>query len=183
MKIFELGSNGVPVVTVECLLIPEFANVYNRDTTKTKDKAFKDMQYIYFHTNPKSLYTAYDSSIREERLKEDTYGDSKYKIDLPIKKACEKYKEFLDTPSLKFLDSCIFAMESMKAYFNKVDWGKMDMNGKPLYKIQEVSKAIKDAPGIIDTIEKLKEKVAKETNNQIKVRGGSGNTGGDMEFE
>ncbi len=181
MRLFEL-VNGQPVITLEALLIPQFAKIQNRDKTKDKSKSFKEFCYIYFSTDFKSLYLSIDAEVRSTKLAEDFMGDSKWKPDKDILDACDKFKEFQHTPSMRFLDANIFAMESMAKYFRNINWDEANDRGIPKYKITEVSTAVKNAGGIIDNIEKLREKVAKEQSlSKDQYRGGG--TGGLREFK
>lgn len=181
MRIFEL-SNNQPIVTVEALLVPEFKKIWDRDKTKDKSKAFNELRYIYFSTDFKSLYLSIEAGDRQEKLAEDFIGDSKWKPDKDIIAACGKYKEFQNTATMKFLESNIFAMESMSKYFRNIDWDEANERGIPKYKITEVSTAVKNAGGIIDNIEKLKEKVSKEQSLSKDRARGQG-SGGLLEFE
>jgi len=150
MRIFELIANS-PVATVEALMIPEF-----------KKLNFKELQYVYFAADYKSIYLSYDKVTREERLRDDFIGDKKWKPSKDVLAAIAKYKELQRTPTMRFLEDNQLAMESMGEYFRKINWDQSDENGKPKYDITKVSNAVKQAGGIIDNIEKLKEKVAKE---------------------
>lgn len=165
MKLFELIANN-PVATVEALMIPEF-----------KKLSFKELQYCYYSADYKSIYLSYDKETREERLKTDFIGDIKWKPTKEVLSAIEKYKELQRTPTMRFLEDNQSAMESMGKYFRNIDWDASDENGKPKYDITKVSNAVKQAGGIIDNIEKLKEKVAKEqamTNNRARGTGSGG---------
>lgn len=179
MKLFEI-QNNFPVVTTECLMIEPFKTIWKRDKSKNKDKAYGELQYVYFSSDFKSLYLAFDKDIREERLIDDFIKDKKWKPDQFVKDAIKKYKEFQNTPTMRFLQANQDAMESMAEYFSNIDWDQ-EFNGKAKYDITKVSGAVKQAGGIIDNIEKLKEKVAKEQSlSSTKARGDS--VGGIMEF-
>ncbi len=179
MRLFET-SNNQPVVTTECLLIPEFKKIWDSDKSKDKTTAYKQFCYIYFMTDHKSLYNSYDTETKEEIVKRDYIGDEKWKPTKEVLAAITKYQEFQNTPTMKFLDANKNAMNSLTKYFNEIDWNELDESGKPKYKVKEVTSAVKDAGGIIDNIDKLIEKVAKEQSLGSKVRGGS--VGGLMEF-
>ncbi len=180
MRVFEIIGNQ-PTITVEGLLIPEFKAIWNREKTKDKARALNEMCYIYFSTDAKSFYLAYDNETREEMIKKDYFGDTKWKPDQLVLDAIKKYKELQNTPTMRFLQANKNAMESMSNYFNNIDWDEADMNGKPKYDITKVSNAVKQAGGIIDNIDKLTEKVAKEQSIGGKARGQS--SGGLLEME
>lgn len=181
MKLFEVVSN-FPVVTTECLMIPPFKEIWERDKSEDKKKAYGELQYIYFSTDFKSLYLAFDKETREERLLEDFIKDKKWKPDQLVLQGIKKYQEFQNTPTMRFLQANLEAMESMSDYFSNINWDEATPKGMPKYKLSEVSTAVKNAGGIIDNIEKLKAKVAKEQSlTNVTHRGGG--TGGLLEFE
>lgn len=180
MKLFEI-QNNFPIVTAECLMIPAFKVIWDRDKSKDKSVAYAELQYVYFSADYKSIYLSFDKNVREERLREDFLKDVKWKPDSLVLKAIDAYKQFQKTPTMRFLEANQNAMESMTEYFNSIDWNAT--NGKmPKYDITKVSTAVKNAGGIIDNIEKLKDKVAKEQRmSQSVARGNS--TGGMLEFD
>lgn len=180
MKLFELQSNE-PVITAEALLIPVFAVIWRRDKSKNKDIATKELAYVYFSTDYKSLYLGKED--KEGRLKKEIIGNINWIPNKEVLEAIEVYKYLQNTPTMKFLESNQKVMESIGEYFNNVDWDKLDGSGKrPKYDITKVANAVKQAGGIIDNIEKLKAKVAKEQSmNTNTARGKS--EGGDLEFE
>lgn len=150
------------------------------DKSKDKVTAFKYFQYIYFSTDYKSLYNTYDKELKDEMLKRDYIGDLKWEPSKEVIAAINKYKELQNTPTMRFLEDNKFAMESMGKYFRNINWDESDDNGKPKYDITKVANAVKTAGGIIDNIDKLIDKVAKEQAIGSKVRGNT--TGGLLEF-
>lgn len=182
MKLFEL-QNNYPTVTAECLMISPFKEIWERDKTKDKTKAYGELRYIYFASDFKSLYLAFDKSIREERLVDDFIKIKGWKPDQLVMDGMDKYKLFQNTPTMRFLQANQIAMESLTEYYSGIDWDELDATGKkPKYDITKVSGSVKQAGDIINNIEKLKEKVAKEQNlNKDKARGDR--SGGLLEFE
>ncbi len=182
MKVFEL-QNGFPTITVEALMIPEFKKIWDRDKSKDKIKAYPELQYIFFSGHFKSLYLAFDPKTREERLVDDFIKIKNWKPDQAIIDAISKYKEFQNTATMRFLQANQDAMESLTDYYSSIDWDELDATGKkPKYDISKVSSSVKQAGDIINNIEKLKEKVAKEESLSKDRARGQG-TGGLLEFD
>lgn len=180
MKIF-LIENGLPVVSPEALLIPQFRALYDRDKTKDKSKVVKELAYIYFSTDYQSIYLSYTKDIRLERLNVDFMEDKNYKPDKLVLAAIEKYDELQQTPTMNFLKAARNAMQATEEYFNSIDYYKTDSTGKPVYKGTEITKMLKDCSGIKDSIDKLIEAVKKEQSNGMTQRGQG--TGGAFEME
>lgn len=181
MKLFEI-QNNFPTVTVECLMIPPFKEIWERDKSKDKAVAYGELQYIYFSSDYKSMYLNLDKPYRDQKLKEDFIKDSKWCPDKLVLKAIETYKEFQNTPTMKFLQANQDAMQSMSEYFSNINWNEANSRGIPKYDISKVSGAVKNAAGIIDNIEKLKEKVKREQSLNAGKSRGQGE-GGIKEFE
>jgi hypothetical protein len=180
MKLFELVSNE-PIVNVEALLIPQFKAIWDADKSKNKTTAHKELSYVYFSADFKSIYLSYDPSVRLERLNTDIMDNPVYKPSRFVVEAIKKYEELQNTPTMRFLQANRKAMESMESYFNSIDWEEETSKGQPKYKITEITRAVKEAGGIIDNINKLEDKVKKElAMSDTKARGGG--VGGDLEF-
>ena len=179
MKVFTI-ENGLPVISAEALLIPQFKVLYDRDKTKDKSNCVKELAYIYFSTDYQSIYLSYTKDIREERLSEDFMGNKTYKPDGKVIAAIEKYDELQQTPTMNFLKAARNAMQATEEYFNSIDYFKTDVTGKPVYKGTEITKMLKDCSGIKDSIDKLIEAVKKEQSNGATQRGGG--SGGMLEF-
>ena len=180
MKLFQLEAGNV-TPTAELLLIPEFKFIYTRDKSKDKAKALNELTYVYFSTDYLSNYVAFTKGIKEERLAEDFLGGVLNKPDADIIKACKKYDELQQTPTMNFLKAAKSAMQSTQDYFNQIDYSERDGKGNPVYKIKEITSSLKDCSGIKDTIDKLEAAVKKEMTNGSTARGGG--VGGDREFD
>jgi len=171
MKLFTLANN-YPIISPEALLITDFANIWNRDKTKDKSVATKELAYVYFLCDYKSIYNTYPSEIKEERIIEDVFK-GKYKPDKLVLVAIDKFKELNNTFNMRFLQSARRALEESMAYYNNVDYTLKDTKGKFIYNIKEVTNSIKDCSGVLDTLDKLIDKVSKEQQlKESKQRGG-----------
>lgn len=179
MRIFEI-QNSEPSITAEALLIPEFELLYKRDKSKDKSKALKELAYIYFSTDYKSIYLSYTKDLRDERLGEDFMGDADYKPDKEIQLACNKYEELQQTPTMNFLKAARHAMQATESYFLNIDYSERDIKGNAVYKGTDITKMLKDCSGIKDSIDKLIEAVKKEQSSGGTQRGGG--SGGAFEM-
>lgn len=173
--------NSEPTVKPETLLIPEFKNIWDSDKSKDKFKAIKQFAYIYYSTDYKSRYLSYSQKVREERLNLDFIGDINYKPDKLVLSAIEKYEELQQTPTMNFLKAARNAMQFTEDYFNNIDYSERDSKGNVVYKVTDVTRALKDCSGVKDTLDKLMEAVKKEQNKGENARGGG--KGGDFEMK
>jgi hypothetical protein len=167
MNLLSLDSNKELTINPAALSIPEFAAIWKHDTSPKKELAIKYLSYIYFLCDYSSVYQSYLIEEREDTLRKDF--DIR-QISVVLRAGVEKYRILQSTPALRFLESAIEALEATTDYFSNVNYDPD--NGKPLYKLKEVTSGLKDASGIMDSLESLHEKVKKELQSDTRIRGG-----------
>jgi hypothetical protein len=160
MNIFNLKNNKV-IIDPDKLIIPEFKSIWERDKSKDKENAFKELTYVYMLVDFKSPYQAYPEDIREIKIKEDLFKDKNWKPDDLIKSACKKYYELIETPTLRMLNSARIAVEKLSNYFKVSNPNDKSYTAN----LEKLGK-------IIESLDKLEEKVKKEQTSETKVRGG-----------
>ena len=171
MNLFEFKENKVSV-TPEALFIPEFAAVWDRDTSSRKEYALRELAYVYFLCDYNSVYQAYPEDVREEKIRKDlSDGTRRIKLSMYCESAVKRYKELQNTPTMEFLESVKKAMDKMTGYFNSVDFKERDLKGVPIYKPEIVTRCAKEAGSIVDSIDKLKKKVKLEVYESNLARG------------
>lgn len=178
MKIFELQGNQ-PIITVEGCLT--FSELLERDTSKDKSRFFQELEFVYFYTDYKSYYLTYSEKERQQKIIEDYIKIPNWKPDIVVQKAIEKYKELQKTPTLGMLEDARFASNKLREYWKGIDYSKRDLKGNQLYKPTETSKTLIDVAKIIESIDKLEDRVRKEQAINSKARGDG--EGGLLEFD
>ncbi len=153
MNLFILEDNKVKVA-IEALLISNFKTIWDRDTSKAKEKALKELSYVYFMADYKSIYLAYPESTRTNQITLDIIKDPKWIPDEVVKAAIIKYEELQQTPTLRLLKSARHAIEEACNYYNEVK--PNDRN------IVAISGSIEKIGKIAESLDKLEEKIKKE---------------------
>ncbi len=160
--------------TEECLLVKEFQEIWNRDKSKDKEKALKELSYIefkhsYLDTNP---YSEYSEDIKEHKILEDLFDD-KWVPDKVVQAAEEKYKEFRDNASvsLRYYLSNLRAAEELIDFLDTVDLQERTKGGTAVYKPTDISRALKEANDVLAALQKLKLRVQKENYESSKTKG------------
>ncbi len=176
MNLFTI-KNNYPAVLPEALLIPEFRALWDRDTTtgRFKKRAVEDLAYVYYMMDYQSAYRAYPPEERKEELRKDIITRSRWKEDDEIKAAMAKYDKLQQTLELRLLDSIEFALEEVITYFNNVNFDpKKEEDGQKVSvsKINDVTKAVKDAVGLFSSINNLRDQVKKAQSVGTVIRGG-----------
>jgi hypothetical protein len=151
------------------LLIPEFKKLWDRDQSKTKTRANKELAYVYFVGDYKSEYNIYGI---EKRLyvSREIMNDELYIPDELVNAAIDKYIRLQETSSMRYLKSVRETTDSLMQYYDKLRFhsGVDDIKD---YDPSNVTKALKDVESIIEKLEKWEKKVYGEE-EQMSIRGG-----------
>ena len=165
MELFKLEKNKV--YPRPCtLLVREFKDIWEQ---KDKETALKELGAVYFISDYKSVYNSYSPDDREEVILEDLELKS---ISPKVRSAINKYKELQNTATMRYLDSQISALEELILYFKNVNFSERDKFGRPVYKPKEITSSMADASKVVESVEKLKQKVQLEVSELGKIRGG-----------
>ncbi len=168
MTIFQQVDNTIKI-SPEVLQIPEFKALW--DSHKDKYVSHQEFCYLFNMVSVKSVYSNYEVSVRESKVIKDFIQVKGWKRSPLLQKAMDKFVELENTPNMRFLRSAKNALNSLTEYFNSIDFSLTDKMGRPIYDISKVTAALEKAGKIIESLDKLNEKVEKEMSVQ-KIRGG-----------
>ena len=171
MKILDLKNDKV-VISPEALGLTFFSDLWQRDKTSTKSKAYKDIAYIYYMCDFNSPYSQYPEVTRESLIKEFAVG-KEYKVDDKVTTAMQHYRELNTTPGMRQLDAAYIALYRSEEYLKGVDYTKMDANGRFVYDPEKVQKMITGMPKLMQALNEAKEICMKEKTSTDRVRGGA----------
>lgn len=170
-EIFDL-KEGKVVINPNKLAVPIFKDIYERDKSKDKEKAFKELSYIYFLVDFKSPYDSYPDNIKEETIKRDIMKNSKWVPDELIVEAIKKYEEFQETPILRLIKSSKLSCDKLSDYFKNVDFTDTDDTGKLIYTAKDVVANLSSVGKVAESLDKLEELSKKQLKKDTKIRGG-----------
>lgn len=165
MKIIKINNNNVELLE-GTLLIPEFKLIWENNPSEV---ALRMFTYIYLYADFNSVYKNYTEDHRKTILSKEFNVEYSEELE----NAITKYKELNMTFSMRFLDAAINAANQTLTYFNNVDYDKVDVKGNPIYKIKEVTDALKNCMGVITTLESLRGKVEQEQIGNSKIKAGA----------
>jgi hypothetical protein len=164
-------SNNKLEISPYALSIKEFKSIWDRDTSKTKDRAVAELSYIYFMKDIKSTYLPYEESIRGERINKSL--SMEVVEDEKIKNAMKTYNDLHKTMSMFILEDSYTAVNSLRAYLREVDLLEVDKNGKPKHSSTQLVANIKNISSIMRELKQLEEDMEKDIiNGKARVRGG-----------
>ena len=94
MKLFKYEGYKI-TISEEALMLKPFKALWDRDKTKTKEKALMELGYIYFLCDPRSDYQyIVDLESRSDEIKKGEGIDTKWKPDSKVLEAIEFYNSF-----------------------------------------------------------------------------------------
>lgn len=167
--------NGHVIMNPNSLAMPEFKAIWDRDKTKVKELATKELSYIVFlcDESVKNPYHQYRLSERIKVLKTDFMHNLKWQPDKLIQAAIDKFKTASESTTSRLLIAAKNATEKLADYFNKVNFSEVTKEGKPIYSSRELASNIKEVGGIVKSLDILEKQVKKEQLESNTVRGGS----------
>lgn len=162
-------TNNILRPNPEALLIDEFHFLWKRDKTKNKERALKELAYIYHTCDYQSIYRNYHPDIQESKIKIDIFGDKEWKPDQRVKFAQSKYKELQTTISMELLKDVEMGLGRLRDYFRNAEF-EDDEDGRNAKNFIANVKAMGD---LVKGLKSLKEEVEKELTDKMQLRGGS----------
>lgn len=166
MNLFTL-DNGRVKFSPEALTIKEFKEIWNKDSSKTKEQATEELAYVFYMSDYKSPYLSYDLSAREYKIITDVITKKGWKADDRIKAAITKYEELQNTPSMGLLKDAETALDKIRYYFKNVDVTE-DENGAAT---KNLISNVEKLGGVIKGLTLLREMVDKEVSDNKRIRG------------
>lgn len=172
-NLFTLDKDSRVVIDPHALPLKPYKTIWNRDKSKGKEKAVSELTYVYFMCDYKSYFA--DITDEEDKHKEiciAVFGKEDYKVDDAIKEAIEFYKK--DIPmSVRVLEDAKVGINKLRQYFVDVDLTDEDeKTGKPKHDASKFSNVLKSLADNIDNLDKLEDKVKRDTQTNNTVRGG-----------
>src|SRR3954469_4009803 len=93
-KVFDIDEQDEIIIRPEVLQIPEFETIWNRDKTKGKLIARRELLYVWFMAEPTSPGANFDPELRESEARLNSKLSIDWEHDHDIESAIVKYNEF-----------------------------------------------------------------------------------------
>lgn len=166
----------------EAFLVRPIRRLFNADRSERKEQFWRQVSFMYFMVNPASSYSYIldmderaAEIIRQEGLPED------FRPNEMLREAMEVYRKMTITPTQKLLESSLIAADTVSKFLRNPDiLTEEDDKGKPKHTVSEITKALKDVEGIINSLQSQQKKVEQELEESGKARGSQELTIGDM---
>ena len=163
-------KNGLLTISPEALIIKEFKKVWSRDRSKSKDKALKELAYIYHVADYQSIYRNYHIDTREGKIILDIFDDRQWTPDNEIGAALNKYRDLQTTLSMQLLNDVELGLTKLRDYFRDVDFADDDTNGVAAKNFIANVKAMGE---LVKSLKTLRDEVEKELTDSMQLRGRS----------
>lgn len=183
MKLIQIENFELQVAP-EALLIKPIRRMWNADRSDRKEKFYQQMSYLYFMIDPRSTYSyIIDEKEREQAIIQQEGLPTDFKPSQFLEEAMEVYKRHTVTVSQKLLNDALVAADTVGSFLRTVDLTEEDDKGRPKYQVSQITAALKNLEGIINTIQTLQKKVEQEIIDNGKARGTQELTVGDIGFD
>ena len=165
MQLFQINEQyKIDIDPVAYTLIP-FKKIWDRDKSKDKSKARKELAFIYFSIDYKSdFYNIPEVEQREIEVIKHIFEKEEWSPDKVIKEAQEFYKERQKTFSLVLLENALLGLGKLSEYFRTIDFTEYDP--------KKFADTVRQLPAIIESLKKTEEAVQKEQDTDSRLRGG-----------
>lgn len=169
MKLFKYEGYKI-TISEEALMLKPFKALWDRDKTKTKEKALMELGYIYFLCDPRSDYQyIVDLESRSDEIKKGEGIDTKWEPDSKVLEAIEFYNSFKSAAALLLEDIKLM----VDGYRNKIKSLTKDMDTMEVKDIKDIGVIIKQIPSLIKDLDEAEKSITKELAASDKVRGKS----------
>lgn len=171
MKLFKF-ENWKLVITEEALLVRAFSVIWNRDKSKSKDRALQEFGIMYFLTDPRSDYMFItDDEDRLATIKKQEGLPDSWTIDAPLQTAIDTYKKLTQTTASLLLEDTRALIDKVRQQMKEIDLTKTDDKGKPIYTLNTITSTIKQIPQLSKDLREAEEALARELDEVGIMRG------------
>lgn len=147
MRLFKYEGYEVRVAP-EALTLKPFKRLWERDKSKSKDRAVTELSFIYFYCDPRSDYQyIVDDDDRMDAVKEGEGLPKDWKPDADLKKAIDFYRTF-ETPSAVLLKAAMIAVDKVQDKLKNVDLDEEDDKGRPKVPLNTYMATLKMVPEV-----------------------------------
>ena len=174
MKLFDIKGEQV-ILNAQVLGIPPFKALYERDKSKGKKQAHKEIAYVTFlcDNTTDNHYRGYSELDRARILKRDFIRDENYEPDEVILEAIEKFKNLQKTSTSRLYEAALDGANKLAGYFTNIDFNEIGEDGKPLHSAKELAQNLAAVGNIVKSLKQLEQVVRQEQQDASTARGGN----------
>lgn len=165
MRLFKYEGYNI-TISEEALALKPFRQIWNRDKSRSKDKAIMELGYCYFMEDPRSDYQYIrDRKERSQAIKLGEGLKETWEPDSLIKEAMELYSSFKTTSAL-LLEDTRDLVDNYRLKLKSINLENLEVK-----EIKEIGAIIKQVPSMVLDLDKAERALAQEIAQSDKVRG------------
>lgn len=173
MRLFNLTKDMEVQVSEEAWTLIPFRRILEKDKTKDKKLAFKEIAYVFHSCDVRSFYMTMDEQDRQSELIKDLQLPPTWEPDELVKSAIFFYNQG-DTPTMKLYKSSINAVNAVAHYLDSTEelLQERDNHGKPTHDISKITTALSRVPKLMkDLKEAYTQVIAEQENAETRKKG------------
>jgi hypothetical protein len=174
MKLFEMKNWQLTVSEEAWGLLP-FKKILDRDKSKEKELALKEMLFIFYFCDIKSDYgTIFDEKEKIKEIKHDIGLPESWEIDKTMQEAIDLYNKRNTTVIQELYKDTIKSASEIGGYLRntRLLLEERDSNGRPIYDIAKITSSAEKIPGLMRKLRDAYSEVVKEQiDNDNKKKG------------
>jgi len=165
---------GRVIPTPEALAVPVIAALYSRDKSKKKERAFDELCYVVFMTDPRKAnpYMGLNLEERKDKLIKEVLASKK--PDKLVDEAVKWWQEYWsrNIPEIEVWQDAQSAATSLMDYLKNVDYDERTKGGSMVHNPSHVASTLAKVSDILQQLNSLGRKIQEEAFDIIKSRGG-----------
>ena len=170
IRLFKYENYKV-TISEEAILLKPFKAIWNRDRTKSKDRALDELGFIYFFCDPRSDYQYLtDETERKKVIKEGEGLPEKWEPDKLVLDAMDFYNSFKPTSAL-LLEDTRYAVDKLRKLLKDINLEDKDDKGKPVYTLNTITATIKQIPSLVKDLDEAEKTLTSEMMQKGRMRG------------
>ena len=186
MQLVRLESNLRAFPAPEIAEIKEFNDLIRRDRGspgdsqgRKKQRATRELAYLFHKHSFESPYAQYEPTLREEKVRADLFPeDWNWQPDEIFLAAEAKYLELTKTSLIRLLDASEVAIARLTDYFNSIRFTlkEDDPEGMIVDTAKDVISNLANLAKVVTSHQQLREEVEKDQLSSRRLRGGVSTT-------
>lgn len=163
MRLFEINENNEVIVEPQTWLLKPFKAIYDRDKSKDKFIAKKEIAYIWFFTDYKSDFNILDDDeAKYKEIKAALELPDTWKADKIILTAISYYADYSKTEASILLEKARKAVRKISTYLEDLDLTATDKSGKMVHNPKIIADLIRIVPTLAESLIEAEKKVQEE---------------------
>lgn len=163
MKLFSMKNWNLQVEE-EAWGISAFKALLDRDKSKEKETAMKEMLYVYLFCDVKSDFNILPEEERGPAIQSEINLPEKWKHDDKIEEAIRVYKDYSQTTIQRLYQQSLKSAQDIGNYLELTDklLAERDDRGKPVTDISKITASLQRIPKLMADLKAAYKEVVKE---------------------